>query len=98
MFYLATIWVISRLMPEMADVHLHQRALLFYSLGGLLLGGQLISIGFLAELITARTARDVDTYSVSEQTGDAPDDRPIHEELADHAPAGHGEDSPSGNA
>ena len=32
---------------------LHQRPAVIYSLGALLLGGQLMSIGFLAELITA---------------------------------------------
>jgi hypothetical protein len=39
-----------------------------YSVGALLLGGQLMSIGFLAELITAYRGRDADTYSVAEET------------------------------
>ena len=38
------------------------------AVGALLLGGQLMSIGFLAELITAYRGRDVDTYSVAEET------------------------------
>jgi hypothetical protein len=34
----------------------------------LLFGGQLISIGFLAELIIAYQGREADTYSISERT------------------------------
>jgi hypothetical protein len=41
---------------------------MMYSIAALLLGGQLMSIGFLAELITAYQGRDVDTYSIAEQT------------------------------
>ena len=43
------------------------RPLLSYSMGMLLLGGQLVSLGFLAELIVAHTGKDSDTYSVSER-------------------------------
>jgi hypothetical protein len=39
-----------------------------YSLGALLLGVQLMSMGFLAELITAYQVRDADTYSIAERT------------------------------
>ncbi len=49
---------------------LHQRPAVIYSIGALLLGGQLISIGFLAELITAYQVRDSDTYSVAERTAE----------------------------
>ncbi len=42
----------------------------FYCLGALLLGAQLMSIGFLAELITAYQGRDADTYSIAEDTGE----------------------------
>ncbi len=65
--YLAILWVVSRLTP-MDDVHLHDRALLYYAWGGLVIGGQLSSIGLLAELITAYHARDADTYSIAERT------------------------------
>ena len=37
-----------------------------------------MSIGFLAELITAYTGRDSDTYSVAERAGE-PDNEPNHE-------------------
>ena len=52
---------------------LHERALPIYSLAALLLGVQLLSIGFLAELLTAFRGRDEDNYSVSDLT-DRPTD------------------------
>lgn len=47
---------------------LHQRPLGLYSLGALLLGAQLLSIGFLAELITAQHAKHHRSYSIRERT------------------------------
>jgi hypothetical protein len=64
--YLAGYWLICTL--QGVDPHLSQRPAVVYSVCALLLGGQLLSIGFLAELITAFLGRDRDTYSVSEQT------------------------------
>lgn len=73
MTYLGAMWLITRLSPEMPDFHLHQHlAATFFSLGALLLGGQLMSIGFLAELITSYQLRGGQTYAVAERT-DAPD-------------------------
>jgi len=69
--YLAGNWVVARFRPDLHLLPLHQRPALIYSLGALLLGGQLMSIGFLAELITAYQGRDEDTYSVAEETGDS---------------------------
>lgn len=66
--YLSAYWIVGRLWPSPTHLPLHQRPALLYSLGALLLGGQLMSIGFLAELITAYQGRDADTYSVSERT------------------------------
>ena len=43
----------------MEPIHLHERPALLYSLGLLLLGGQLMSIGFLAELFIAYHAPDI---------------------------------------
>ena len=43
---------------------------MLYSLGSLLFGGQLMSIGFLAELIIAYHGRDCDTYSIAERLND----------------------------
>jgi glycosyltransferase involved in cell wall biosynthesis len=77
MLYLALYWLAC--MAQGQDPQLHQRPALIYSVGALLLGGQLLSIGFLAELITAFLGRDADTYSIAERT-------PSHESPA-HADA-----------
>ena len=81
---LAGYWVLSRVWVDQfgPPVHLHQRALFFYSLGGMLLGGQLMSVGFLAELITAYTGRDSDTYSIAEETPPHTDSGIPHERSA----------------
>jgi dolichol-phosphate mannosyltransferase len=68
LLYLAVTWVIRWWYPESKYEPLHQRALLFYALGALLLGAQMMSIGFLAELVTAYTSRDEDSYSIAERT------------------------------
>jgi dolichol-phosphate mannosyltransferase len=65
--YLGVYWILTRLHPDWNWTPLHERPALLYSLGSLLLGGQLMSIGFLAELITAYHGRDADTYSIAER-------------------------------
>ncbi len=62
-------WVLSRILPGWEVLHLTDRAIFFYCLGAALLGGQFMSIGFLAELMTALHGRNTDTYSVSERVG-----------------------------
>jgi glycosyltransferase involved in cell wall biosynthesis len=47
---------------------LHTRPLLIYSVAALLLGAQMMTMGFLAELITAYVSKDEDSYSIVEQT------------------------------
>src|SRR5207302_93393 len=69
--YLGITWVLRLWLPDQY-LPLHERALLFYALGALLLGAQMMSIGFLAELITAYQGRDEDSYSISEQIGRGP--------------------------
>lgn len=66
--YLSAYWVKTQLWPAPTDEPLHRRPALLYSVASLLLGGQLISIGFLAELIIAYTGRDTETYSIAEET------------------------------
>ena len=67
---LALMWVISRIsFFGFEPVHLHERAIFFYSLTALVLGSQFMLAGFLAELITARNFRSSDTYSVSQRVG-----------------------------
>jgi len=65
---LAANWVMGHTLPGWEITPLHQRPALIYSLGALLLGAQLMSMGFLAELITAYQVRDAETYSVAERT------------------------------
>jgi hypothetical protein len=45
-----------------------------YSVGLLLLGSQLMSIGFIAELIIANHRHDAKTYSISARTGSTEED------------------------
>src|SRR5262249_19828926 len=71
MAYLALVWVARLWHPDLEP--LHQRPLLLYSVAALLLGAQLISIGLLAELLTAYVSRDEDSYSIAERTPDGPE-------------------------
>lgn len=82
--YLAGLWVVSRLLQGMEDVQLKERfPAVIYSVALLLLGGQLMSIGFVAELFIAYNDPDVKPYSISEQTGS---DDPQSEPLPPEAP------------
>lgn len=70
--YLAGLWVVSRLVPGLEAVRLIDRfPAVIYSVALLLLGGQLMSIGFVAELLIAYHDPDVKPYSISERTGPA---------------------------
>ncbi len=72
LIYLAGWWAISRILPGWEPVHLHEKPAVIYSTGLLLLGGQLMSIGFLAELFIAYHASDIHGYSVAERHGPDP--------------------------
>ncbi len=65
--YLAGFWLAQQWFAE-APEPIYDRPLLLYSLGGLLLGAQLLSVGFVAELMTAHGMREDPAYSISEQT------------------------------
>jgi glycosyltransferase involved in cell wall biosynthesis len=67
MLYLTVQWLITFFWPG-AFPPLHERPLLIYAVAALLLGAQMMSIGFLAELITAYQGRDEDSYSIAEKT------------------------------
>ncbi|HMC90159.1 MAG TPA: glycosyltransferase family 2 protein [Gemmataceae bacterium] len=67
MIYLTITWLINVWAPGSFQP-LHTRPLLIYSVAALLLGAQMVSIGFLAELITAYQSRDEDSYSIAERT------------------------------
>lgn len=65
-------WIWSRLDGSPAnDLHLHERAIFYYSMGALLLGGQFLSVGILAELITAFYGRDSSSYSIRQTTSES---------------------------
>lgn len=64
--YLAGYWIVAQLRPDLGLKPLHQRPAVIYSAAALLLGAQLLSIGILAEMITARDSRESDAYSIAE--------------------------------
>jgi glycosyltransferase involved in cell wall biosynthesis len=74
MIYLGATWIINfcyrTSMPDTAPPFdpLHTRPLLTYSMTALLMGAQMMSIGFLAELITAHHHRAEDSYSIADRT------------------------------
>ncbi len=69
MVMLATQWGISRIGTDPGQyVHLHERPALLYSVALLLLGGQLMSIGFVAELLIAYHDPGVSPYSIAQRT------------------------------
>ncbi|HBE72055.1 MAG TPA: glycosyltransferase [Planctomycetaceae bacterium] len=67
LFVLSVMWVITRLTP-LDDLNLHERALFYFCIVGVLLGIQLLTMGFLAELITAQNRPNDKPYSISETT------------------------------
>lgn len=68
MFYLAFIWVWSRMPWSEHVVHLHETAALFYSMTMLLLGSNLLAMGFVAEMLAASMSRQRDEFSIAEYT------------------------------
>jgi len=74
LFYLATYWLIVTIQGD--DPGIARRPLMWYSLAALIFGGQMMSVGFIAELVTAYTRRESDSYSIAERTY-ATDDEPF---------------------
>ena len=64
-------WVLTRAVysDESMYLNLHERAVFYFSIVAVLLGAQFMSIGFLAELITAYWGRDQAPYSIKDRTG-----------------------------
>lgn len=62
-------WFVSRLVPEVTPMHLHERAIFYYSMGALLLGAQFITVGFLAEMLTAYHTDKTASYSIKQRIG-----------------------------
>jgi glycosyltransferase involved in cell wall biosynthesis len=71
LLYLTVTWFVNLWRPD-SFLPLHQRPLLTYSVAALLLGAQLVSIGFLAELIIAYQSREENSYSIAETTEGSP--------------------------
>lgn len=65
---LSCLWALSRMSEHWDDVHLHQRAIFYYCIVAMLLGAQLLSVGFIAELITAQNRPHTRPYSLSQST------------------------------
>ncbi len=69
MAFLAVHWSLSRLGGDPSQyVHLHNRPALLYSVALLLLGGQFMSIGFVAELLIAYHDPLGSPYSIAQRT------------------------------
>lgn len=62
-------WILTRIFDLGGVVHLHQSALFYYSILAMLLGAQLLSIGFIAELVTALHRSPAPPYSVAQTAG-----------------------------
>jgi glycosyltransferase involved in cell wall biosynthesis len=65
MLYLALVWIVGHAVGEPTNP-IGVRPLLSYSMALLIVGSQLFSLGFLAELVTSYGLRANDTYSVVE--------------------------------
>ena len=68
MLWMAIYWVLRMVAFESWEP-LHQRPVVIYSLGAMLLGSQLLCMGFLAELITAQHQERKEPFSISETRG-----------------------------
>jgi glycosyltransferase involved in cell wall biosynthesis len=73
--YLAVLWLLMHGFNVLPAKDIGDRPLLAYSVACLLLGGQAVSLGLLAELIVAYTGRPDNTFSVAERTGASPERR-----------------------
>lgn len=70
MAWLALLWIARHVFTsDPAAEPIGSRPLLAYSIAALLLGGQLLSLGLLAELIVANAGRDQEAYSIRERAG-----------------------------
>jgi len=66
---LTVLWFWSRLDGVGGnEIDLHRRAIFYYSMAAMLLGAQFITVGFLAELLTAYHMKDTSTYSIRQRT------------------------------
>ena len=64
-------WALDRIFDVENPVHLHERAIFYFALVGVIIGIQLLMTGFVAELVTKQTSRDEQIYAVCETIGTA---------------------------
>jgi dolichol-phosphate mannosyltransferase len=73
--YLTGEWAIARVFDGINHVvdppPLHEQPLVIYAVALMLLGGQFMSIGFLAELVIAYHDPIIHSYSISDRAGGA---------------------------
>ena len=67
MFSLSILWCLMNVLGVLEPVPIGNRPLLAYSVAFMLLGGQALSLGLLAELIVANMGNSLDAFSVSER-------------------------------
>jgi dolichol-phosphate mannosyltransferase len=84
--WLTTLWVVSRLIPGVEHVQLHQRPALMYALGAMMLGGQFLSIGIIGELFIAYHAPHLRAYSISAHVGLPPREIDTSEDASQDEP------------
>ncbi len=90
MFGMAVYWMLR--MTLFGDwIPLHQRPIVIYSLAALIVGVQLLCIGFLAELFIARGMRETEPYSVREQI--PAEDNPVAGSVGNARNNDHDDDS-----
>lgn len=70
LIWLTLMWAWTRAVNNLPadDLHLHTRAIFYYCIVALLLGAQLLSVGFIAEMITAQNRPSTKPYSLGETT------------------------------
>jgi len=71
LIFLAAQWLFSRVLPGAEAIHLHERPALLYSVALLIMGGQFLSLGVVAELFISHYEPESPSYSVAERTDDA---------------------------
>lgn len=67
--YLTGWWFLSRLISSWEELHLHERAIFYYSMVAMLLGAQFVTAGFLGEMLTAYHSDKTASYSIQQWAG-----------------------------
>ncbi len=70
MIILTVAWFVTRMVDGFQPIHLHSRAIFFYSLAALLLGAQFMASSFLAALVTAAHNQEHKHYAIRDTTAD----------------------------